>query len=641
MNESLWIIIWIICAVLELVPMCKVFAKAGKPWRWALIPVYNLILIFNIAWMSGNWVWVILLTFVSVFFWNVFMIIALVLFAVAVFLPSFKISKKFWMPSLFGIVYFVCQPVFRWILAFWNFEYHENDFNNYNPRKEKEKLLNAAKAADQKKEDSKWDDKDNADNKDDDKDDNKWGVQSLIDHIKKWDSVVKSVLPVLWIMTLSVAAMLFMLFTAINNFRDLNKSATELYKLDNFDMDELMNNENAKDDVWGANTINELLDINAEISDSVDSYTSFFDEMQSPYKNLMSHILLPELNLWKDPFLGDIDTSIIGAKFLKNNPYNDVTLITTWTNFFKNLGSDNVIKNIEVWDMVEDTENNLYYIPISIQFTANSKRSFLLLVEWLSITSNQKNLSLINEFIYNLWDTIKDEKWEVIESLKESMDTGLQDDTVIWYNLYNWIFGTGETKLVTETVIYDTIKSTVSCNTSTSKEDCLYKFREKFRGIPSLAYTLWIEQDDKVIVLKNFLKELPPIIKIETFTFNRDNSLGYDITNYGSIAYEWSLNINIYGKWITEAEVLEISKTLWNMCIWQDLTPSAAVQNIESKLTNIWNTVKFDSYSTSNLLELDGIIKEIESNYDTLSNYNKVIKLFEIYRMMKEWNVCN
>ena len=46
--------------------------------------------------------------------------------------------------------------------------------------------------------------------------------------------------------------------------------------------------------------------------------------------------------------------------------------------------------------------------------------------------------------------------------------------------------------------------------------------------------------------------------------------------------------------------------------------------------------MKFDSYSTSNLLELDGIIKEIKSNYDTLSNYNKVIKLFEIYRMMKE-----
>jgi len=486
--------------------------------------------------------------------------------------------------------------------------------------------------------------KENNDNKEEKKDDtgkasSKFSM--LSDAIKKWDSSIKKLIPPLWIATLCVAAMLFMLFTTINNFRDLNKSANELYKLDNFDIEELRENANAKDDVSDVNTINELLKVNTNISEDVDNYMTFFEEMQSPYKNLMSHILLPELNIWKDPFLWDIDTSIIWSKFLKNNPYNDVTLITSWTDFFKNLWSDNVIKNIEVWDMVEDTENNLYYIPISIQFTANSKRSFLLLVEWLSITSNQKNLSLINEFVYNLWDAIKDAKWDEIKLLKEELWTGLEDDTVIWHNLYNWIFWEWDNNLINEDIIYEAIKSTVSCNASTSKDDCLYKFREKFRWIPSLAYTLWIEQDDKVVVLKSFLKDLPPIIKIETFTFNRDNSMGYDITNYGSIAYEWTLNINIYGKWITDAEVLEISNTLWNMCIWQDLTPSAAVQNIESKLTNIWNTVKFDSYSTSNLLELDGIIKEIESNYDTLSNYNKVIKLFEIYRMMKEWNVCN
>jgi hypothetical protein len=100
-----------------------------------------------------------------------------------------------------------------------------------------------------------------------------------------------------------VLAMLFMVFTTVTNFRTLNKSATELYKLDNFDIDELKKNANAKDDVADANTIGELLDVNTEISDSVDSYTAFFDEMQSPYKNLMSHILLPELNIRKDPFL--------------------------------------------------------------------------------------------------------------------------------------------------------------------------------------------------------------------------------------------------------------------------------------------------------------------------------------------------
>lgn len=480
-------------------------------------------------------------------------------------------------------------------------------------------------------------------NTDNNKTNNKWQILWKLHNISSSlnNDNFKKVLPILWICFICVVVSLWMVFTAIKNFKDLNKSSTELYKLDNFDMEELQNNANTKDDMADVNTISDLLDLYSNVDDDVERYSMFFDEMQAPYKNFMSHILLPGLNIWKDQFLWSIDTSIIWSKFLQNNPYNDITLITTRTNFFKNLGSDNTIKNIEVWKMVEDTENNLYYIPISIQFVANSKRSFLLLVEWLSVTSNQKNLSLLNEFIYNLWSNIKDEKGAEIQKIKESLGSGVDEDTAIGYNLYNWIFNWWESDLISESIIDNTIKSTVSCNTSTSKDACLYKFREKFRWIPSLAYTLWTDQENKVTVLKNFLQELPPIIKIDSFTFNRDNTMWYDITNYGSIAYEWSLNMNIYGKWITDAEVGEISQKLWESCLWKNLTPSVALEHIESRLTNIWNTIKFDSYSTSNLLELDWIIKEIDSTYSSLSNYNKIIKLFEIYRMMKEWNVCN
>ena len=461
------------------------------------------------------------------------------------------------------------------------------------------------------------------------------------------DKNVKWVLPVVAFCLVSIAAATFMVIKTVSNFNDLNKSSNELYKLDNFDISELQNDANVKEDLAGVTTLNWLLELNSNINESVDSYSKFFDEMQAPYNNLMTHILLPQLNIWKDPFLGTIDTSIIGAKFLEKNPYNDITLITTWTNFFKNLWSDNTIENIEVWDLSEDTEANLYHIPVSIKFKANSKRSFLLLVEWLSITSNQKNLSLINEFIYNLWDTIKTEKSEEIAVLKSGILSwawewlDFSDDNIIGYNLYNWIFNEWETNLITNDIIEQTIKSTVSCNESTSTSACLYKFREKFRWIPSLAYTLWTEQDEKVSILKTFLQELPPVIKIDNFTFNKDTSAGYDIINYWNIAYEGSLNINIYGKWISNDEVQEISQTLWNLCIWKDLTPEAVIENIEAKITNIGNTVKFDSYSTSNLLELNSIVKEIWANYEGLSNYNKVVKLFEIYRMMKEWNICN
>jgi len=40
------------------------------------------------------------------------------------------------------------------------------------------------------------------------------------------------------------------------------------------------------------------------------------------------------------------------------------------------------------------------------------------LVEKLSITSNQLNISLINEFIYHIRNNIKEEKNDTIEELK-------------------------------------------------------------------------------------------------------------------------------------------------------------------------------------------------------------------------------
>jgi hypothetical protein len=81
--------------------------------------------------------------------------------------------------------------------------------------------------------------------------------------------------------------------------------------------------------------------------------------------------------------------------------------------------------------MVEDKENDLFYIPMTIKFVANSKRSFLLLVENLSITSNQKNISLINEFIYNLRQKIKEEKSDIINELQSQYEKETNQDTII------------------------------------------------------------------------------------------------------------------------------------------------------------------------------------------------------------------
>ena len=58
-------------------------------------------------------------------------------------------------------------------------------------------------------------------------------------------------------------------------------------------------------------------------------------------------------------------------------------------------------------------------MPVTVSFTANSKRAFLLLVDKLSMTSNRDNISLIDEFFYYLRAEIKKDKSAEIETLTQ------------------------------------------------------------------------------------------------------------------------------------------------------------------------------------------------------------------------------
>jgi hypothetical protein len=116
------------------------------------------------------------------------------------------------------------------------------------------------------------------------------------------------------------------------------------------------------------------------------------------------------LNIWKDKYTGKIDETLVGQRYLHNNNYLDVNLISQWTNFFKNIGQDspkNDIKSINVGAITEK-DGGIFTISIDVDFIAQTKRSFLLLVDKLSLTSNRTNLSLINEYFFNLRLVLRD-----------------------------------------------------------------------------------------------------------------------------------------------------------------------------------------------------------------------------------------
>jgi hypothetical protein len=218
-------------------------------------------------------------------------------------------------------------------------------------------------------------------------------------------------------------------------------------------------------------------------------------------------------------------------------------------------------------------------------------------------------------------------------------ELNLDEEKVIWYSLYKRIFSEQKNDLLNDEIINKTIRELVVCEDSEKDSLCFYKFRDKYRAIPSLAYTIGVENNkNKTEELKKFLNNLAPIIKINTFTFERH--LQQDLKNFENIQYKWEIQMDIYGKGISDEEVDEIAEKLWEKCINEKLSPEIALKKIENTLINIWDIVKVDTKNTSNLRELKGIIENIEREYNNLSNNQKIIKLFEIYRMMNDNNLC-
>jgi len=57
--------------------------------------------------------------------------------------------------------------------------------------------------------------------------------------------------------------------------------------------------------------------------------------------------------------------------------------------------------------MTFDKENNTLLVKIDSQFEVKERKNFLYLIDLLSLTTNKSNVSLFSEFIYYLWQQIR------------------------------------------------------------------------------------------------------------------------------------------------------------------------------------------------------------------------------------------
>lgn len=487
-------------------------------------------------------------------------------------------------------------------------------------------------------------------------------------HFTRKDSII-SILVAIFI----VWGAMYYWKVVFDEYRDINNRAEELKNLSsysdaNMDMEKVF----ANTELDNNSTIEDLISTNNNIQERIKEDKTRKEQQKKYYETLLQNIYLPSLNVWKDPYTKNFNMEVLGQKYLEMDKFQDLYLIQYWSDFVKYVWNDadyNEIDQVTIWDKTVLASNPEYfYIPVTISFSSPNKRSFLLLVNKLSTTSNQNNIALLNEFFSHLLEIIKKEKSAEIDQLMQEYredftsssnreysgnlwelseeEVSIYRDRVIGYNLYHRINGDLKTKdttqLINDNIIVKAIKDSASCE-KVSEQTCFYNFREKYRNLPYLAYKIWMEnQNNRTKWLLEFLQDLPPAIAITNFWFEKYSNSSF--LNNEEEKYEWRVSFNAYGRNISNSELEEASKMLWKLCFWNtstiEISPDFALEHIEKTMSvSDWWDLKYSNISS--LLELQWLLTSIQKSYDNMSNYDKMIKIFEIRRMMNDANLCN
>ena len=101
-------IIWLLVAILVIAGMWKVFTKAGKPGWASIIPIYNVVVLLQIA---GKPIW-----------WIVLLFIPIVNFVIAV-MVMISLAKAFGKGTGFALGLLFLSPIFIPILGFSDAQY--------------------------------------------------------------------------------------------------------------------------------------------------------------------------------------------------------------------------------------------------------------------------------------------------------------------------------------------------------------------------------------------------------------------------------------------------------------------------------------------------------------------------------------
>ncbi|UFX83052.1 hypothetical protein [Candidatus Absconditicoccus praedator] len=445
---------------------------------------------------------------------------------------------------------------------------------------------------------------------------------------------------------MSIFTTLYYGYSAYSNYQMLNERTDTLNYLDDYhgiliqDLDSL-DSRYFPDDVSSYEDfekIGQIVDVFYELDQDRERIEDYMDELQAPYHHFLNDFYLPSLNIWQEPFSEEIDKELFGQRFLDDNPYLDTNLIDEWSNFFRYLGDqfdENEVLSISIGEIEETEDGDYFSIQLDVEFETPERRNFLMLVDRMSVTSNKRNISLINDFTYNLWEVIKSSN---PDSLKE-LDSEKEINNKLGKLFYNWIENNEQPDFISEEIIQQAINESIGCD---SGDDCFYEFRQTFRNLPYLAYTVGDPNLDQVDELRNFYKQLPPLIGLEGFSF-RDLSDG--AVQADEIGYIGEIRMRVYGENISSSEVNNIQEELGKNCFGEgsasDMNYANASSVVEDRIDAAADgSIDLDSQTINDYHDLIEILDDISERYSDLINYDQARHTFEMYRMLNEADLC-
>ena len=181
---------------------------------------------------------------------------------------------------------------------------------------------------------------------------------------------------------------------------------------------------------------------------------------------------------------------------------------------------------------------------------------------------------------------------------------------------------------------------------SESQESCYFRFRDKYRSLPSLAYTIGQRNGaNKVLLLKDFYRNIPPLIAIESFVFDKAEDTGMTLAEQG--AYAGTVSFKIYGRGISNEDADQIGQLLTQQCYGSgakaQLTLESALQKVNDQLSLLSTNDNGGEGKVSriaNLLELKEDFEQDAKDYPNLTPYAQIVKKFEVLRSLKNLSLC-